>query len=190
MTDIFDSDERTNNLRNEILMRHVSSVMTDSERAKLFGLDSTCRMREGSKIIMPENLKCGKYNWIGEGVLLDASGGLEIGDFNCIGLYNCIFTHTSYMQQKNSKTCISDEHIIRKSTKIGSRVFFGAHVVVYHGVTIGDDAIILPMAAVNRDVPAGSIYGGVIVDKLTKLNDKIKDLEKKYADLYKMYLRQ
>ena len=187
---MFDTDERTQKLRNEILQRHISSVMTDSERAVLFGLQTTNRMRENSKIISPENLKCGHHNWIGEGTVLDASGGLEIGDYNCIGIYNCIFTHTSYFQQKHEETCITDKHIIRAPTKIGNRVFFGAHVVVYHGVTIGDDALIMPMAVVHEDVPAGDTVGGAPIGKFKALDKRVKEMEKLYASLYEMCLRQ
>ena len=67
-------------IRKEILTYHLSSVMTDSERAVLLGLPEGCRIRENAKIISPENLKCGTNVWIGEGAIIDASGGLEIGD--------------------------------------------------------------------------------------------------------------
>jgi len=187
---MFETDERAQNLRNEILLRHISSVMTDSERAVLFGLQATNRMRENSKIISPENLKCGHHNWIGEGAVLDASGGLEIGNYVCVGLYSLIWTHTSYLQNKYEEVCISSEHIIRKPTKIGDRVFIGGHSVVYHGITIGDDAIIMPMSVVHEDVPTGATVSGAPIGKFKKLESRVKELEKQYADLYKMYLRQ
>ncbi len=67
-------------LRDQILKYQMSQVMTDRERAALLGLPEGCRIRENAKIICPENLKCGKDVWIGEGAIIDASGGLEIGD--------------------------------------------------------------------------------------------------------------
>ncbi|HPX12433.1 MAG TPA: CocE/NonD family hydrolase, partial [Syntrophales bacterium] len=70
----FNDDERNRNLRGQILQYFISSVMTDDERARLLGLPEGCRMRENAKIISPENFRCGKYVWIGEGAVLDASG--------------------------------------------------------------------------------------------------------------------
>jgi len=67
---IFTNKERNKNLREQILKYHISSVMTDDERAALLGLPEGCRIRENAKIISPENLKCGKYIWIGEGKIM------------------------------------------------------------------------------------------------------------------------
>ena len=94
---IFKSNQRNNSLRTNILKQHISSVMTDDERAALWNLPKGCRMRENSKIISPENLKCGEYVWIGEGAVLDASGGLEIGSHTSIGLNVMIWSHTSFL---------------------------------------------------------------------------------------------
>jgi maltose O-acetyltransferase len=45
--------------------------------------------------------------------------------------------------------------------KIGFRAWIGAGAVVYPGVTVGNGAIILPNSAVDKDVPAGAMVGGV-----------------------------
>ena len=95
---MFKNTERNRKLREQILTYHISSVMTDDERAQLLGLPEGCRIRENAKIISPENFKCGKYVWIGEGAILDASGGLEIGDHTSIGLYVLVWTHSSYLE--------------------------------------------------------------------------------------------
>ena len=125
MPKIFKNNERVNSLREQILMSFVSNLMTDDERARLFGLPIGCRMREGAKIISPEKFKCGKNVWIGEYAVLDASGGLTIGDYTQIGLHTLIWTHTSYLQALRSETCKSRRSIIRKPTKIGKCCFIG-----------------------------------------------------------------
>ena len=73
-------------LRAQILSRYVGELMTDSERARFYGLPEGCRIRERTKILAPEKFTCGRFVWIGEGAVLDAQGGLEIGDYTQIGL--------------------------------------------------------------------------------------------------------
>jgi acetyltransferase-like isoleucine patch superfamily enzyme len=146
-------------LRAQILERFVGELMTDRERAKHFGLPEGCRIRERTKILAPENFKCGKNLWIGEGAVLDAQGGLEIGDFTQIGLGVMIWTHSTHKQATSGKTGISRDGITYLPTRIGSRVFIGGPSVVLAGVTIGDGAIVQPLSLVSRDLAAGEIYG-------------------------------
>jgi acetyltransferase-like isoleucine patch superfamily enzyme len=156
-------------LRVQILERFAGELMTDVERARLFGLPEGCRIRERTKILAPEKLKCGKNLWIGEGAVLDAQGGLEIGDYTQIGLGVMIWTHSSHQQATLGETGITREHIVYKPTKIGSRVFVAGPSVILAGVTIGDGAIIQPLSLVSRDVPAGQIYGtGVEMRQMLK----------------------
>jgi acetyltransferase-like isoleucine patch superfamily enzyme len=44
---------------------------------------------------------------------------------------------------------------------IGNRVWIGLNAVILKGVTIGDGAVVAAGAVVTRDVPAGSLVGGV-----------------------------
>ncbi len=44
---------------------------------------------------------------------------------------------------------------------IGSRVYIGAEAILLPGVTIGDRAIVAAGAVVAKDVPPGTIVGGV-----------------------------
>lgn len=146
-------------LREQILNYFISSVMTDSERAKLLNLSENTRIREGAKIISQENLILGNNVWIGENAILDASGGLEIGDNTQIGLGVFIWTHDSFksaVMGKNTKT--DKKGIVRKKTKIGSNCFIGGPSVIMPGVTIGDKCIISPMSVIYEDLPDKTIY--------------------------------
>ena len=173
-------DEKTDpKLRQQILTYHISGLLTDRERAKLLGLPEECRIRENAKIISQENLKCGNNVWIGEGAVLDASGGLEIGNYTQIGLYVLIWTHTSVKQVLRSETGIHSKSIERKPTKIGSNCFIGGPSVIYPGVTIGDRVIVLPMSVVDKDVPDDTIVGGNPIGKLKNLEKRVEELEKR-----------
>jgi acetyltransferase-like isoleucine patch superfamily enzyme len=145
-------------LRNQILTYLLSEVLTDRERARLLGLPEGCRIRERAKILAPERLTMGTNVWIGEGAVLDAQGGLTIGDNTQIGLNVMIWTHTSHMQALTGKTgSLSKEGIEYLPTKIGKNCFIAGPSVIGAGVTIGDGVTISPLAMVDSDVAAGEV---------------------------------
>jgi acetyltransferase-like isoleucine patch superfamily enzyme len=174
-------------LREQILKYFMSSVMTDSERAKLFNLPKNCRIREGAKIISPENLIIGENVWIGENAILDASGGLEIGENTQIGLGVYIWSHDSYKSAIMGLNTKKDKKgIIHKKTQIGNNCFIGGPSVIMPGVTIGDKCVIAPMSVVYNDIPSKTIYKpysdilNTIVEKdnsIQELNIRVKVLE-------------
>lgn len=171
-------------LRHQILTYHLSSILTDRERANLLGLPDGCRIRENAKILAPENLVCGKNVWIGEGAIIDAQGGLTIGDYTQIGLSTMIWSHSSHKQALKSETGISRDSIIYKPTKIGKNCFIAGPSVVSAGVTIGDNVIVSPLSFVDHDLPDNSIYGGNRpVKKLEKRLEKIETLLQEIVEL-------
>jgi acetyltransferase-like isoleucine patch superfamily enzyme len=168
---MFKNDERTNKLRSDILIRYISSVMTDEERAELFGLSEGCKIREGAKIISPDKFKCGKYIWIGENALLDASGGLEIGDHTTIGVGVYIWTHSTQLQ--NFSLNSSDKRLIeRKPTKIGYGCYIVGPSVIYKGITIGNKVTVLPMSVVTKDIPDYCVVSGSPAKIIKKWTEK------------------
>lgn len=154
------SDERHEKLRPDILSRLLSSILTDDERAEYFGLPTGCRIREGAKIISPEKLKCGENVWIGENAVLDASGGLEIGDHTSIGLSVFLWSHTSQLTNLTLENQSGSPLIERKATKIGKGVFIAGPSVIMPGVTIGDKVVVAPLSVVNKDLPDYSVASG------------------------------
>jgi acetyltransferase-like isoleucine patch superfamily enzyme len=157
--------------------------MTDDERAELWGLPEGCRMRENSKILSPENFKCGKYVWIGEGAILDASGGLEIGDHTSIGLSVYIWSHTSFLANLTLNNIVGNPLIARAKTSIGKGCFIAGHSVIYHGVSIGDKTVVLPMSVITKDIPGNCIVGGSPAKIIKIIDDKfIEEQIKKFKD--------
>lgn len=178
--DLFKENERNKKLRSEILTRAISQVMTDDERAQLFGLPEGCRIRENAKIISPEKFKCGKYVWIGEGAILDASGGLEIGDHTSVGLYVLVWSHQSMLTNLTLNNISGNPLIERKPTKIGKGCFIAGHSVIYAGTKVGDFVVVLPMSVITKDVPNNCMVGGSpakIIKKLTQedINKMVQD---------------
>ncbi len=164
-------------LRNQILTYCLSDVMTDHERARLLGLPEGCRIRERAKILAPEKLILGKNVWIGEGAILDAQGGLHIGDNTQIGLNVLIWSHTSHKQAIQGLTgSPAKEGIKYAETRIGSNCFIAGPSVIAPGVTIGNGVIIGPLTFVERDVPDNGIVS--CPRDVRKLQDRVDRLEK------------
>ena len=179
--DIF-LEETQWSIREHILKYNLTINMSDVERAKFLGLDDSCRMRENAKILLPEKLRCGVYVHIGEGVILDASGGLDIGDHTSLGPYVMVWTHSSHLLNLTGNNVRGGGGIIRKSTKIGSNCFIGTHTVIMPGVTVGDNVVIQPLSIVDQDVPNNKVYGShnenkKLRRKVAKLEDRIQKLE-------------
>jgi len=168
--------ERNSIIREQIFKYLISAVMTDDERAAYLGLPEGCRIRENAKIIAPENFKCGKYVWIGEGAILDASGGLEVGDHTTIGSYCLVWTHASHFANLTLSNVIGSQLILRKPTKVGNGCTIWVHSVVYSGVTIGDKTVVLPMSVVTKDIPGHCIVAGSPAKKIRDLTEE--DIQK------------
>ncbi len=152
--------ERTRRIRPEILKRLLSLVMTDDERARDLGLPANCRVRESAKIISPENLLCGTAVWIGENAIVDASGGLDIGENVTIGTGVFVWSHTSVLSSLLGQNQPGNQWIRRAPTKIGKNSFIGGPSVINPGVVIGTGCLILPMSVVTEDVPDWTMVGG------------------------------
>lgn len=157
---MFFTDDRSNSLRPLILNDLVSQYLNDSERARFLGLPESCRIRERTKIVWPQNLKMGEHVWIGENTVLDASGGLEIGDHTSIGLNCLIFTHSSWLANMALENHSGSDLIERKPVKIGRGCFIGGNSVIMPGVTIGERVTISPLTVVTKDVPDFAVVSG------------------------------
>ena len=130
--------------------RHVSiqDLLSDRwETAKFYGFGegTSCY----NNVLILGNVKVGKNTWIGPNVILDGSGGLEIGNYVSISSGVQIYSHDT-VDWSNS---LGKKKIKKKKTKIGNGVYLGPNSVVQMGTTIGDKAIIGAMSFVNKDVP-------------------------------------
>ncbi len=157
---MFFDDERSIRLRTAILNDYVGGLLNDVERAHFLGLPPTTRIRERAKIISPEKLDLGDHCWIGENSVLDASGGLTIGEHTSIGLNCLVFTHSSWLSNMKLENHSGSDLIERKPVHIGKGCFIGGNSVIMPGVTIGDCVTVLPLSVVTKDVPGFCLVSG------------------------------
>jgi acetyltransferase-like isoleucine patch superfamily enzyme len=168
----FKDTQRTASLRKYILRNLLALVMTDDERAEMLGLPEGSRVRESAKIIAPEKLICGEFVWIGENVVLDASGGLEVGSHTTFAVGALVWSHSSVLSNIMMDNAIDNQWIVRKPTKIGSGCYIGGPSSIYPGVTIGNKVIVLPMSVVTNDFPNNVMIGGSPAKVIRAIDDE------------------
>jgi acetyltransferase-like isoleucine patch superfamily enzyme len=130
-------------------------LVTDRwENAKEYGFGEGTSCYDS--VVILGDVTVGKNVWIGPNVILDGSGGLEIGDYVSISAGVQIYTHHTVSWALSAGA----EEPQRKPTRIGSRVYIGPNSVIQMGVTIGDGVVIGAMSLVNKDVPSDSRVWG------------------------------
>jgi acetyltransferase-like isoleucine patch superfamily enzyme len=157
----------------------LGQLLTDDERAKLMKLPFGCRIREGAKILSPENLVIGEHCWIGENAILDASGGLTIGSHCSIGLSVFIWSHTSHLANLAMSNEQGSSLIHRKPTKIGKGCFIAGPSVILPGVSVGDKVLIRPFSVVGKDIPSRAIVDGESIKENAFTEELINKLVQK-----------
>ena len=100
------------------------------------------------------NIHIGKNVFINSSCHFQDQGGIYIGD-------NVLIGHNVVLATINHDLNPFDRHNIYKPIRICDRVWIGSNVVITHGVTIGEGAVVAAGAVVTKDVPAYTVVGGV-----------------------------
>jgi len=106
------------------------------------------RISSNAKILGARHLKIGDYCWIGHHCLIDASGGLEIGEGVQISSLNSILTHSSHISirllgRNFLKTPYSERPAYSRSAVIiGDYTFIGSGAIILPGTSIGNGCVI------------------------------------------------
>ena len=141
-------------LRDEKFQKHhrhvaLGDLLADREEtAKFygFGQGTTCY----DNVLILGDVSVGKNTWIGPNVILDGSGGLQIGDFVSISAGVQIYSHSSVAKSIS----LGGQEIKKESTRIGNGVYIGPNSVIEMGVDVGEGAVIGALSFVNQDIPA------------------------------------
>ena len=140
--------------------RHVSipDLLSDRwETAEFYGFGegTSCY----NNVLIIGDVKVGKNTWIGPNVILDGSAGLTIGDHVSISTGVQIYSHHTV----NQSTSMGRAPVDTASTVIGDGVYLGPNSVVQMGTTIGKGATVGALSFVNRDIPEGGVWHGLVL---------------------------
>jgi maltose O-acetyltransferase len=107
----------------------------------------------------PRNCIIGDRVFIGDGCRLYATDTIEIGADTMLAPECMLITRNHVFD--DYATSISNQGFKTAPIVIGSDVWLGFRSIILPGVTIGNGSVVAAGAVVTKDVPAGSIVGGV-----------------------------
>ena len=116
------------------------------------------RVWEHVQIDAPERLRMGDFVSINRYSIVNAAGGITIGDHVMTGPRVTLYSQNH--QFSDSLTPIWEQGYVRKPLRIGNNVWLAANVVVLPGVTIGNNVVAAAGAVVTKDVESGSLVAG------------------------------
>lgn len=121
-------------------------------------LDGFCWIAQGCSIVNSHSLTIGKGFATSRNVLIDALGGIEIGDETGIGPNTVVLSLEHRMVSRGGHFGPAARR--HNPIRIGSRVWIGANCFIKAGIVIGDDAVVGACSNVISDVPPqGRVIG-------------------------------
>ena len=142
-------------------------VMDHLEPSTKLKYGTRCVIHPSVSFRKAENVRIGNIVRIQNNCVLWASPNsiISIGDYSGLGPGTCIFSSN---HQFKAGTNYVEQPWTEKSVTIGKNVWVGAGCTILPGVTIGDDSVVAAGSVVTRDLPAGSIVGGVPAKSLKR----------------------
>jgi len=120
--------------------------------------DSECVISARSSFACPQNVKLGRWIYIGPKCFIEAKGGIVIED-GCIFSSRVIVLSSSHDYISEYSIPYGDQDV-KKTVYFNRGVWIGYGALILPGVTIGEGAIVGAGSVVTKDVEAGAIVGG------------------------------
>ena len=117
-----------------------------------------CWISQGCTFSNSYGLSIGTNFTTNRNVLIDAMGGIDIGDHVGLGP-NCVLISQEHRMVSGAKYW-EDGSYRKLPIRIGSKVWIGSNCFIKAGLTIGDDVIVGACSNVVSDLPGGSRYIG------------------------------
>ncbi len=122
------------------------------------------RVSTHTRIEHPQSLDMGDHVFIGHFTMVDASGGLVVGEGCQITNYVSILTHSSHrairLMGRAYFSHPDPTGYVRRATRIGEYSFIGPHSVIAPGAKIGRGVVVQAYSYVTGEVPDFAIVAG------------------------------
>jgi len=123
---------------------------------------------------------------IGDYVIIQVNGRLEIGENTCISPYTVI-RDTNHLFQGTDIHWRLTPHIT-DDIRIGKNCYIGAGTYIMPGVTIGDGAVIAPQSVINRDIGPLEVWAGAPATRAAHRTDSsLRTSQRRPLELIAMY---
>lgn len=151
-----------NTVINKIPSRHFRRFC-DKLMGARFGKGSFLFRR--TEILFPKGVNIGDHSTIGWFTLLDARGGIRIGNNVCIASYVKMITGSHDINDPKFKSGF-------KPVVIEDYAWICTGAMICQGVTIGKGAVVAAGAVVTQDVPSFTVVGGVPAKVIAKRKEQ------------------
>ncbi len=122
------------------------------------------RISSATRIESPELLDVADHVYIGHFNLIDASGGLTLGEGCQITTHCAVLTHSSHQALRLAGRSYwggaDPPGYVRRATVVGAYSFIGAHSVIAPGSRLGRGVLVRAYSYVDGEVPDFAIVAG------------------------------
>ena len=124
------------------------------------------RISTSSIILDKRKLVINNYCWIGHHCIIDASGGLTLGEGVQISSLNSILTHSSHISIRLLGRSFLDSNsserqgYLKSPVSIGDYSFIGSGAIILPGTNIGRGCVIGAGSVVKGEIPDFSVVIG------------------------------
>lgn len=116
-------------------------------------------------IMADSTMHIGHNCWFGQNTILDASGGLEIGNGVRVGMYSQIWTHVASGELIEGCTLFG-----KRKTIIEDDVWLVGSCIVSSGVTLATRSICLINSVITKSTAASCVYSGAPAKIMENIN--------------------
>lgn len=138
------------------LLRHALSLVRPDFQRRYMA--RSVKLHRSSRIFHGERLTLGRHIYVGPRCMINAEGGMSIGDGTVLAPEVVILSSTH--DYRSGERLPFDVYDVHRPVTIGKAVWIGYGAMICPGVTLGDGAVVAMGSVVTGNVGKGEVVGG------------------------------